>query len=98
MSLSPFQQLLSETLSFYQELTIEEIILSFDKLTIEGLNELTVDDLRSELENLKKQKVLVINKNSKGQLTYKRRLAPRGRWSILLLKLEEIIAKVQSKL
>ncbi len=97
MSLTPFQQLLSETLSFYQELTIEEIILGFDKLTIEGLDNLTVDDLKAELENLKKQKVLVISKNSKGQVTYKRRIAPRGLWSVFILKWEEIIAKVQSK-
>jgi hypothetical protein len=59
-------ELVLETLSFFEPMTLESIIMDFDKAKVEKLKEFTKDDLEVVLKHLikkKKVKKIMINKN-----------------------------------
>lgn len=71
------ERLILENLSFYEPISLEKLLLDFDQEVVEDHRELTVDDLKSELERLMKRKK-VVKEVIKGREYYKKIVPKRG--------------------
>jgi hypothetical protein len=68
---------LLETLSFYEKMSLERIILEFDSHVLEGQPNWTMDILRLELDKLVIDGLVTASKQN-SEVYYLRQLAPRG--------------------
>lgn len=83
---NPLHDKILETLSFYEAMTWERLIIDFDEDFLKDHPEFTKEKLESDLKLLAKKKLVKVSKNAKGEKEYLR-LMPRQKWWKKLLRL-----------
>lgn len=81
--MTDLEKMVLEALSFYEGMTIEKVLMNFDKDKIESLQELEIDNLKELLDKLVSEKRLKKYKKD-GRFFYLRKVPKRGLISRLI--------------
>lgn len=96
MPVNSLRNYLLETLSFYEKMSLERIILEFDSAILEQQKGWTMDVLRHELEKLVIEGFVVVSTENKEKY-YTRRLPPKGAMATIKQWLRWTKARIKTK-
>jgi hypothetical protein len=77
---NPLHQKILETLSFFEPMTWERLIIEFDEGFLKSHPDFTKEELEEDLKKLAKKKHIKIGTNEKGEKTYLRQMPPKSWW------------------
>ncbi len=81
---NPLHDKILETLSFYEPMTWERLIIEFDESFLKANPDFTKEGLEKDLAFLTKKKHIKMVKNDKGEKTYLRQMPPKPWWKRLI--------------